>query len=80
MRTAKKSSTPTLVVKEAKRKIGVSESNLRKAATRLLSTPLVTSEVAYVQRELGATATQDEVDAIVVAVRSMPWSSIVIPD
>ena len=61
-------------------RITVSELNLRKAAKRLLGVALVSPEVAYVQRELGATATQQEVDDKVIAIRKMPWASIVIPD
>lgn len=67
-------------IKVRAKKIAVSESNLKKAATRLLSTKLVSTEVAYIQRELGTTATQEVVDAKVIAVRAMPWSSIVVPD
>jgi hypothetical protein len=63
-----------------KTRIPVSELNLRKAAARLLTTKLVSPEIFYIQRELGSTATQDELDAKVMAVRSMPWASIVIPD
>jgi hypothetical protein len=62
------------------KKIAVSESNLRKAAARLLATRLVSTEIAYIQRELGNSATQATVDATVLAVRAMPWASIVIPD
>jgi hypothetical protein len=62
------------------KKITVSESNLRKAASRLLASSLVSAEVAYIQRELGNTATQEAVDAKVLAVRAMPWSSIVAAD
>lgn len=61
-------------------KVPVSEANLRKAASRLLATKLVSTEIAYVQRTLGASATQDDLDAKVLAVRSLPWSSIVQPD
>lgn len=63
-----------------KSKIAVSELNLRKTATRLLSAKLVSTEIAWLQRTLGNTATQDEVDAKVLAVRSMPWASIALPD
>jgi hypothetical protein len=66
--------------KPAVKKISVSEANLRKAATRLLKNKLVSTEIAYIQRELGASATQEVVDAKILAVRSMPWSSIVVPD
>src|ERR1700692_1595345 len=61
-------------------KVTVSETNIRKAAARLMQRPLVSPEVQYIQRVLGATATQDAVDEKVIAVRKMPWSSIVIPE
>ena len=67
-------------IKVRAKKIAVSESNLRKAASRLLATSLVSTEVAYIQHVLGSTATQEVVDAKVVAVRAMPWSSIVVPE
>ncbi len=63
-----------------KSKIAVSEPNLRKAAARLLSTKLVSAEVAYLQRSLSANVTQEELDKQVLAVRAMPWASIVLPD
>jgi hypothetical protein len=62
------------------KKVSVTEANVRKAAARLLTGKLVSTEVSYVQRVLGTSATQDALDAKVLAVRSMPWSSIVIPD
>ncbi|HYH09376.1 MAG TPA: hypothetical protein VEK11_20180 [Thermoanaerobaculia bacterium] len=71
--------TATPKIREQK-KIAVTEVNVRKAGTRLLSSSLVSTEIAYVQRILGAQATQDALDAKVLAVRSMPWASIVIPD
>jgi hypothetical protein len=61
-------------------RIKVTELNLRKAATRLLGGALVCTEVSYIQRALGTTATQEELDAKVVAVRKMPWASIVVPE
>jgi hypothetical protein len=64
----------------SKSKVAVSELNLRRAATRLLGGTLVSTEVSYIQRELGTKATQEELDAKVVAVRKMPWASIVIPE
>jgi hypothetical protein len=64
---------------EAKR-IPVSETNLRKAAARLLPTALVSTELDYVQRVLGNTATQQDIDANVVAVRKLAWSAIALPD
>ena len=72
--------TSTTTTKERVKKIAVSETNLRKAATRLLTSALVSTEVAYIQNSLGASATQDVVDAKVLAVRAMPWSSIVVAD
>ena len=65
-------------VREAK--ISVSEANVSKAAMRLLSQRLVSTEVSYVQRVLGATASQTDLDAQVMAVRKLPWASIVVPD
>lgn len=61
-------------------KLRVTDLNLRKTAQRLLGQSLVSSEVHYVQRTLGATATQKEIDDHVVAVRRMPWASIVVPE
>jgi hypothetical protein len=60
--------------------MAVTEGNITKAAVRLLSQRLVSSEIHYVQRELGSTATQDDIDAKVIAVRKLPWSSIVVAD
>ena len=65
---------------QSKAKVTVSELNLRKAAKRLLGVALVSPEVSYIQRELGAKATQEDLDAKVVAVRKMPWASIVLPE
>jgi len=65
----------------SKARVSVSELNLRRTAKRLLNGgTLVSTEVSYIQRELGASATQEELDAKVVAVRKMPWASIVAPD
>lgn len=67
--------------REELKRIPVSESNLRKAAVRLLNNQnLVSTEVQYVQRVLGNTATQKDIDDKVIAVRKMVWSSIVVPD
>lgn len=62
------------------KKMPVSAGNIAKAAARLLPQRLVSTEVAYVQRTLGNSSTQQQIDATVVAVRKLPWSSIVIPD
>jgi hypothetical protein len=73
--------TKKIAVKgEAKTRVSVSELNLKKAAARLLATSLVSTELDYLQRELGTSATQADLDAKVIAVRQMPWASIVLPD
>lgn len=61
-------------------RVPVSETNLKKAASRLLKSALVSTEIAYIQRTLGSTATQDEVDASVTGVRALPWAKIVEAD
>ena len=66
--------------KVTKTKVSVSELNIRKAAARLLTVKLVSTEIGYVQRVLGNTATQDELDEKVLAVRRMPWADIAIAD
>ena len=64
----------------AEARLPVSEVNLRKAATRLLTSALVSTEIAYLQHVLGTSATQVELDDKVMAVRKMPWASIVLPE
>jgi hypothetical protein len=61
-------------------KITVTDANIKKAALRLLSQSLVSTEVSYVQRTLGARATQQDLDTQIIAVRKLPWGSITIPD
>ena len=72
--------TRTKVAKVSVAKLPVNESSLRKAAIRLIGHNLVTPEVHYIQRTLGAKATQQQLDDQVVAVRKLPWSKIVLPD
>jgi hypothetical protein len=60
--------------------IPVSELNLSKAAMRLLGQRLVSPEVQYIQRTLGLSATQEELDDKVIAVRKMPWAKLVVPE
>ena len=60
--------------------IPVSELNLSKAAIRLLGQRLVSPEVQYIQRTLGLSATQEELDDKVLAVRKMPWAKLVVPE
>lgn len=61
-------------------KVSVSQANVRKAGIRLVPNGLVSAEIEFVQKELGDTATQTDLDASVVAVRRLPWSTIVVPD
>lgn len=61
-------------------KMPVSDLTLRKSSLRLLGQSLVSTEVQYVQRTLGNTATQQQIDDSVLAVRKLPWASIVEPD
>ena len=63
-----------------KTRIPVSELNMRKAASRLLASKLVSTEIDYIRRELGNSTTQEALDAKVLAVRAMPWSSIVVAE
>lgn len=59
------------------RKIAVTERNLQKAAERVdLKSPLVTVEVDYLRGKLGNSATSNEMDEKVRAVRSTPWSEL----
>ncbi len=70
--------TKTIKVREPK--ITVSDANILKAAMRLHSQRLVSTEVHYVQRTLGTKATQQDLDDQVLAVRKLPWNAIVVPD
>jgi len=57
--------------------LSVSPTNLRKTATRVLNgQKLVSPEIDYIIRTLGDRATQQELDTMVLRVRSMPWASI----
>ena len=70
----------TTTIRKSVAKLPVSEGNITKAAMRLLSQKLVSTEVHYVQHVLGARATQEDIDMNVVAVRKLPWASIVLGD
>ena len=61
-------------------KLRVTDLNLMRTAQRLLGQKLVSPEVQYVQRVMAASATQQEIDENVIAVRRLPWTSIVVPD
>ena len=68
MKTAKTPKSP---------KIRVTDLNVRKTAQRLLGQSLVSTEVQYVQRVMAPSVTQQEMDDQVLAVRRLPWASIV---
>ncbi len=80
VKKAVKGEVRSAVKGEGKSKVTVSEANLRRASERLLASTLVSTEIHYIQRELGTSATQEVLDAKVLAVRAMPWASIVVPD
>ena len=61
-------------------KLRVTDLNLRKASERLLGQKLVSAEVQYVQRALGNSATQEQIDEKIRAVRALPWASVFIAD
>ena len=61
-------------------KLRVTDLTLRKTAERLLGQKLVSAEMQYVQRTLGVSATQQQIDDQVVAVRALPWASVFIAD
>ena len=65
---------------EKAKKLTVSDLNLKKTAIRLLGQNLVSNEVLYIRRNLGATATQEQIDENVIAVRQLPWAEIAILD
>jgi hypothetical protein len=65
---------------EKTKKLTVSDLTLKKTAIRLLGQKLVSNEVLYIQRNLPATATQDQIDENVLAVRKLPWATIAIVD
>jgi hypothetical protein len=62
------------------KKLPVSVTNLGRAASRLLSHRLVSTEVDYIRRTLPASSTQEEIDASVIGVRKLPWLSIILPE
>lgn len=69
---------PRIITK--KTTVPVTEGSIARTAIRLLGQRLVSPEVMYVQRHLGSTATQQELDDKVVAVRKLPWAKLVVPD
>jgi hypothetical protein len=61
-------------------KVPVNDSNLKKAAIRLLGQRLVSNESLYIRSKLAPSVTQQEMDDSVVAVRKLPWAKIAIVD
>ncbi|HSN69602.1 MAG TPA: hypothetical protein VLV48_10170 [Thermoanaerobaculia bacterium] len=70
----------TTTIRKSVAKLPVTEGNIKKAALRLLSQKLVSTEVYYIQHVLGNRATQEDIDTNVLAVRKLPWASIVLGD
>jgi hypothetical protein len=64
---------------KAPKRVTVTERSLQNAAARLLpkTKKLVSTEVDYIRRVLGDSATQVEIDEKVLTVRKMPWSTLV---
>jgi len=61
-------------------KVPVNDSNLKKAAIRLLGQRLVSNESLYIRSKLAPSVTQQEMDDSVLAVRKLPWATIAIVD
>ena len=61
-------------------KVLVNDSNLKKAAIRLLGQRLVSNESLYIRSKLAPSVTQQEMDDNVLAVRKLPWATIAIVD
>ena len=64
------------------RVVSISEATLQRAAARVLpnAKKLVSTEIHYLPRTLGNTAPQSEIDTRVIEVRTLPWSSITLPE
>lgn len=78
-RTAKTTKSERPIIKTTQKRIVITERSLQRAAARLLpkTKKLVSTEIDYLQRTLGETATQNEIDENVVMVRRLPWSRLV---
>jgi hypothetical protein len=71
MKTPKTPKTPRVAL------LTVTPTNLKKTADRVLNGQnLVSPEIAYIVKNLGTRATQEQLDKIVLQVRSMPWAKI----
>ncbi|MFN2239717.1 MAG: hypothetical protein ABR524_10025 [Thermoanaerobaculia bacterium] len=65
---------PVKAVRE--RKVAVTERILQHAAVRLISTPLVSVEISYLQKHLGNTETETNINEAVASVRRLPWATV----
>ena len=72
--TTEGKATPVKAVRE--RKIAVTERILQHAAGRLISTPLVSVEISYLQKTLGNSETESNINEAVASVRRLPWATI----
>jgi hypothetical protein len=61
-------------------KVSVNDTNIKKAAIRLLGQRLVSNETLYIRERLAPSVTQQELDDSIVAVRKLPWAKIAIVD
>ena len=61
-------------------KVPVNDTNLKKAAIRLLGQRRVSNESLYIRSKLAPSVTQQEMDDNVLAVRKLPWATIAIVD
>ena len=74
---ATKAAGKTVPVKAVReRKIAVTERILQHAAGRLISTPLVSVEISYLQKTLGNSETESNINEAVASVRRLPWATI----
>lgn len=72
--TTEGKTTPVKAVRE--RKVAVTERILQHAAGRLISTPLVSVEISYLQKTLGNSETESNINEAVAGVRRLPWATI----
>ena len=75
--TRKRTPKAPVKAKEMRKLTIVSEKSIKSSAARVTAQgSLVSAEIMFVQRQLGRSATQEEIDASVVAVRKMKWADI----
>jgi len=75
--TKKAAAEKTAAPRKAPKNMVVSEKSIKSSAARVIDQgSLVSAEIMYVINQLGRSATQDEIDATVVAVRKMKWADL----